>query len=172
MRYILNALCYQAIWLSAVLWGNVGAAAGCVIILFLFTISERRRDDFRMVWSLILLGLLVDGSLHQLDFFTFTTTGWPIPFWLLVIWAGLAMTIHHSLAWLKERLFLAAIFGGIGGPAAYWAGTRLGAAAFNWSLSTSLLLMAVIWSLILPVIMLVSRKQHQPHCQQRSADIS
>lgn len=102
----------------------------------------------------------MDGSLQQIGFFTFTTPGFPIPFWL-VIWAGLAMTINQSLAWLKDRLLLAAIFDGVGGPAAYWAGTRMGAALFNWSLTSSLLLLAVIWSLVFPAIMLFSRRVHE-----------
>lgn len=160
MKLIANALAYQAVWFSAIMWATPGAAVGCVIILILFSISKRRGDDLRMTGFLIFLGSLVDGSLQQIGFFTFTTPGFPIPFWLLVIWAGLAMTINQSLAWLKDRLLLAAIFGGVGGPAAYWAGTRMGAALFNWSLTSSLLLLAVIWSLVFPAIMLFSRRVH------------
>lgn len=159
MKLIINALAYQAIWFSAILWATTGAVVGCVIILFLLSISDRRGDDLRMAGFLIFLGLLVDGSLQQVGFFTFTTGGSPIPFWLLVIWAGLATTIHHSLAWLKNKLLLAAIFGAVGGPLAYWAGTRMGAASFNWSLTSSLLVLAAIWSLIFPTIMLFSREQ-------------
>lgn len=70
------------------------------------------------------------------------------------------MTIHHSLAWLQNKLLLAALFGGLGGPVAYWAGTRMGAASFNWSLPSSLFLLAVVWSLMIPAIMLFSRKVH------------
>lgn len=158
MKLIGNALAYQAVWLSAILWATPGAVVGCIIILMLLIISERRGDDLRMAGFLIFLGLLVDGSLQQVGFFTFSTPGSPIPFWLLVIWVGLAMTIHHSLAWLKDKLLLAAIFGGIGGPAAYWAGTRMGAASFKWSLTSSLFVLAVIWSLIFPTIMLLSRR--------------
>ena len=158
MKLVANALAYQTIWFSAILWGTPGAAVGCVIILILLATSGRRGDDLKMIGFLLFLGVLVDGTLQEADFFTFSTPGVPIPFWLLVIWLGLAMTIHHSLAWLKDNLLLAALFGSLGGPAAYWAGTRLGAASFNWSLPTSLLLLALIWSLIFPTIMLFSRK--------------
>jgi len=106
------------------------------------------------------LGLLVDGTLQQVVFFTFRSPGFPIPFWLLVIWLGLAMTIHHSLSWFKGKLLIAALFRGLGGPAAYWAGTRLGAASFNWPLPASLFFLAVVWSLMFPAIMLFSRKVH------------
>ncbi len=159
MKLVANALAYQAIWFSAILWGTPGAAAGCVIILILLLTSECRADDLKMIGFLMFFGLLVDGTLQQVGFFTFRNPSFPIPFWLFVIWLGLAMTIHHSLAWLKDKLLLAALFGGLGGPAAYWAGTRLGAASFNWPLPVSLLVLAIIWSLIFPTIMLFSRKK-------------
>lgn len=158
MKLIVNALAYQAVWFLAIFWGTPGAAVGCAIIVVLLATSECRKDDLKMIGFLMFLGLLVDGTLQQVGFFTFTNPGEPIPFWLLVIWLGLAMTINHSLAWLKDKLLLAALFGGLGGPAAYWAGTRLGAASFNWSLPTSLFILTVTWSLIFPTIMLFSRK--------------
>ena len=156
MKLYVNALAYQAVWFSAILWGNLGAVAGCLILLILLTTSEHKREDLKMIGFLMFLGLLVDGTLQQVGFFTFRNPGWPIPFWLLIIWLGLAMTIHHSLSWFKDKLLLAALFGGLGGPAAYWAGTRMGAASFNWSLEISLLVLAIIWSLIFPTIMLFS----------------
>jgi len=158
MKLVANALAYQAVWFLAILWGNTGAVFGCGIILILWATSEHRGNDLKMILFLVFLGLLVDGTLLQVGFFTFRSHGVPIPFWLLVIWLGLAMTIHHSLAWFKDKLLLAALFGSLGGPAAYWAGTRMGAASFNWSLPTSLLVLAIIWSLMFPTIMLFSRK--------------
>ena len=160
MKLVANALAYQAVWFAAILWGNPGAAAGCVIILLLLVTSECRWDDLKMIGFLLLMGALVDGTLQQTGFFTFRSSSFPIPFWLLVIWAGLGMTIHHSLAWLKNKLLLAALFGGLGGPAAYWAGTRMGAASFNWPLPISLILLAVVWSLLFLVIMLCGRRVH------------
>lgn len=160
MKLIANALAYQAVWFSAILWAVPGAVLGCIIILIFLGTSERRADDLKIIGFLVFLGLLVDGTLQQIGFFTFTSPGLPIPFWLLVIWMGLAMTINHSLAWFKNKLLLAALFGGLGGPLAYWAGTRLGAASFNWPLSSSLLILAIIWSLMFPSIMLFSRKNH------------
>lgn len=156
MKLYANALAYQAVWFTAILWGNLGAVAGCLIILILITTSEHKREDLKMIAFLMFLGFLVDGTLQQIGFFTFRSAAWPIPFWLLVIWLGLAMTIHHSLSWFKDKLMLAALFGSLGGPVAYWAGTRMGAATFNWSLQTSLLVLALIWALIFPTIMLFS----------------
>lgn len=110
----------------------------------------------RMMGFLLFMGLLVDGTLHQVGFISFTVTGFPIPFWLMAIWLGLAITPHHSLAWLQNRLLLAMLLGAMGGPAAYWAGVRLGAATFNYGLLFSLSILACIWAFVWPAVMFFS----------------
>lgn len=109
-----------------------------------------------MIGILFVAGLLIDGTLQQIGFFSFTETGFPIPFWLLVIWLGLAITPHHSLAWLKNRPLLSMVFGALGGSIAYWGGVRLGAAHFNWALIPSLCTLAVTWGLLWPLVMYLS----------------
>lgn len=156
MKNLANAIAYQAIWFLSILWSNQGALLGCVILLILLVTSDRRKQDIKVMGYMLFLGLLIDGTLQQIGFFTFNNPGVPIPFWLLVVWFGLGMTINHSFAWLKKRLLLASLLGGIGGPAAYWAGVRMGAASFNWSLTSSLLVIAVVWSLMFPSVMLFS----------------
>ncbi len=158
MKYLVNALAYQAVWFLSILWANPGAIIGCVIILILLVASDRKKQDIKVMGYMMFLGLLIDGTLQQIGFFTFNNPGVPIPFWLLVLWLGLGMTINHSFAWLKERILLSSILGGIGGPAAYWAGVRMEAASFNWSLTSSLYKRQVVWSLMFPSVMLFSRK--------------
>lgn len=157
MKLLLNILSYQAVWFLAILWGNTGAAIGSVLIIIHIVRSERKSADLKMMGFLFFLGLLVDGTLLQMGFFSFKNTGFPIPIWLMVIWIALAITPHHSLSWLKNRLLLASLLGALAGPAAYWAGTRMGAATFNLSLLSSLLILAVLWSLLFPAIMYFGR---------------
>lgn len=159
MRLLVNILFYQAIWVLCVIVGNKGAIAGLIIVLVHLVITDRRIDDLKMMGFMLFTGLLVDGTLQQVGFFTFTVSGFPIPFWLMVIWLGLAITPHHSLAWLKNRPLLSLLFGAMGGPLAYWAGARLGAASFNWQLLYSLPLLALIWGILWPAVMLFSVSQ-------------
>jgi hypothetical protein len=156
MRLLVNILFFLAIWLLCVVAGNKGAIAALVVVLVHLVISERRTDDLRMMGFLLFTGLLIDGTLQQVGFFTFTVSGFPIPFWLMVIWLGLAITPYHSLAWLKYRPLLSVLFGALGGPLAYWAGARLDAASFNWPLIYSLPLLALIWGMLWPAVMLFS----------------
>jgi hypothetical protein len=69
---------------------------------------------------------------------------------------------------MKKRPFLSGFFGALGGPLAYWAGVRLGAASFNWPLLQSIITLAVVWALLWPLVMLFSnfilpeKKQKHP----------
>nr|WP_320012368.1 DUF2878 domain-containing protein [uncultured Desulfobulbus sp.] len=154
MKSVVNACLYQLCWFLAVLGGNAGAIVALGLILLHLLFSAKRRADLRMTLLLLFAGLLIDGTLQQVGCISFSQTGGAIlPFWLLVIWGALAMTPNHCLAWLKGRLLLAAVFGGLGGPAAYWGGVRLGGASFQWDLGVSLLVLALIWAILWPVVM-------------------
>ena len=156
MKALLNIGLYQAIWFLCVLGGNKGALVGLLLVGLHLMMSVKKQADLCMMALLALFGIVVDGALVQIGFFSFAEGGLPIPFWLLVIWLGLATTVHHSLAWMKTKQMLALFFGAIGGPAAYWGGVHLGAAQFHWGLVASLGILAVLWGIIWPVILYLS----------------
>lgn len=156
MKALINILIYQVIWFLAVCAGNIGALFGALLLPVHLSFSAKRSFDLWMMAFLLAVGLVIDGTLHQIGFYTFTAGGFPIPFWLAVVWLGLAITPGHSLAWMRSRPLLCAVFGALGGPAAYWAGVRLGAAEFNWPLPLSLLTVAIIWACLWPLTMAVS----------------
>ena len=156
MKTAVNVLIYQFIWFLCVLGGNRGALYALPLLVLHLLISHTRRADLMMMAILLGVGILVDGTLQYVGFFTFSSPGFPIPFWLMMIWLGLAITPHHSLSWMKKRPILCALFGAVGGPAAYWAGVRLGAASFTWPLLQALLSLALVWSLLWTTVMHLS----------------
>lgn len=165
MKILINVILYQLVWLLCVLGGNRGALAALMLLFIHIVKTDKRAADLKMMGFLLFVGMLVDGTLQQVGFFTFTATGFPIPFWLMVIWLGLAITPHHSLAWLKNRALLSMFFGALGGPLAYWAGARLGAASFAWPLLSSLGVLAVIWALLWPAAMHFSVISNVEKCE-------
>ena len=156
MKALVNILIYQVIWFLAVFAGNIGALCGALLLPVHLLMSGKRGFDLWMMVFMLAAGLVIDGTLQHIGFYTFSSGGFPIPFWLAVIWVGLAITPGHSLIWMRPRPVLCAIFGALGGPAAYWAGVRLGAAGFNWPLPLSLLTLAAIWAFFWPLTMAVS----------------
>lgn len=164
MNPFINVGINQAIWFLCVLRGNTGALFALPLLVLNILLSRHRRADLQMIGVLLPIGILVDGTLQTIGFFSFTSTGFPMPLWLAVIWAALAALPHHCLAWMKKRILLSAFFGAFGGPLAYWAGVRLGAATFHWPLLSSLALLAVVWAFLWTGVMAVADRQtlHQP----------
>lgn len=153
MKAVLNIALYQAAWFCCVLWGNAGALYGLLPVLFHLVLSDQRTADLRMIAFLLFLGMVADGTWYQLGFMELQDGGFPLPPWLMVIWIALAITPHHSLAWMKGRPFVAMIFGGIGGPLAYWAGVKLDAAEFNYPVLPSLVFLSVLWAVLWGAVM-------------------
>jgi hypothetical protein len=80
-----------------------------------------------------------------------------IPLWLVVLWLLFSGTLFHSLAFLQQRLLLAAILGAAAGPLSYLAGMRLGAATSTHDAWTVALAMAPAWALLLPALAYAAR---------------
>ncbi len=158
MNWIINLSIYQLSWFICVLGGNGLAWIPLLLLAMHLCLTPCLRGDIAMISALFLTGLVIDGTLVKIGFFTFSSTGQIIiPYWLMVIWLILATLPNHSLKWLKHRLLLSAVLGAVGGPLAYWGGVRLGAADFNWPLGSSILLLSIIWGILWPLIMLLSR---------------
>lgn len=160
MKNLANFATYQAVWFLCVLSENSGAWLALLLLGVHLLLSPIRMIDLKMMGIMLILGLSIDGTLYALGFISFNVAARPIPFWLLVIWLTLAILPHHSLAWLKTRYFLSAFFGALGGPLAYWAGVRLGAAYFNWPFIPSLFTLAIIWALLVPGVMYFATISH------------
>lgn len=153
MALVINVLLYQTVWFLCVFYGNRGALLSLGLILGHLLWTPCRKADLVMMAILLGCGLLIDGVMHLTGYISFTVTAQPIPLWLAVIWLALALMVHHSLSWLKTRLVLSALFGAIGGPLAYWAGVKAGAAAFGAPPAHSLILLSVVWAILWPFVM-------------------
>lgn len=158
MNILVNVILYQVVWFLCVFKENDGALIALVLLCIHLYFTTCRYKDMRMMALLLAIGVLIDGTLHFAGFMTYNVRAIPIPFWLAVVWLALATLPHHSLRWLKERPFLSSLLGALGGPLAYWAGVKAGAASFTLPLISSLLLLAVIWGVLWPFTMYIANK--------------
>jgi len=91
----------------------------------------------------------------------------PVPLWMPVMWVNFATMLPLALRFLKGRYLVAALFGLLGGPAAYYAGMNLGAVTLPEPLPRSLAIIAAEWAIATPLLVLVSAKLHRaPKPQQ------
>ena len=79
------------------------------------------------------------------------------PPWMVALWLNFAATLNVSLAWLREERYqLAAAFGAIGGPIAYYSGAKLGATEMLPS-QGGMLVLAIGWGVMTPVLAWLAR---------------
>ena len=163
-----NACLFQFAWFSAVLsaahqqgvWGGL-IVWGCVLIHLFNLPKERQRNELLLVGRCFLLGLLLETLFMHAQLMIYPKTGmmdWICPLWLASLWAVFAITLNHSLAWLKNHTIWAAILGALLGPLSYWAGARLGAGVMPDPI-LSMGIISMTWFIALPLMMRWSQRK-------------
>ncbi|MBS0579104.1 MAG: DUF2878 domain-containing protein [Proteobacteria bacterium] len=138
MSALFNFAGYQAVWLVAVLGAGRGLAWPGLLASAAFAgaqlaLSATRAADARLVAVALLAGVLIDGALAASGLLTYAAPRPALPpggapVWILALWVAFALTLNHSLSWLKGRPGLAVTLGILGGPFAYWGAQRLSGA--------------------------------------------
>ena len=171
MNIYTNIALYQAIWFFCVIFGNLGAIGGLALLALHLVLSDRKIADVKMIVLFVAVGVLIDTAMQRFGILSFSASSWLIPFWLIVIWAGLATLPLHSLRWMEGRHLINIFFGALGGPLAYWGGVKLGGAEFPHNSSMSLAVLALVWAVFWPVAMyLASRISFSIHLLDRAAE--
>lgn len=161
---LLNYALFQAGWLVCVLGAAAGypwlaTAVGLLLVLVHLALVRNAARESLLLLTSLLLGLLVDSIHIRTGVLVFPIgsfhPGLP-PAWILVLWLQFAMTLHYSLGWLAGRLLLGVALGSVSGALAYWAGVRLGAAAFEADLARCLVQIDLSWALSMFVLLQVS----------------
>ena len=159
---IANFVAFQAAWLACVLGAARGAPwLGPAFVLAWLVVHLQVMDKIerRVEWRLMIvaaaLGYGVDTMLLTGGRLVFPPDPQAAdsPLWMVALWIGFAATLARSLRWLDGRYLLAAGLGLAGGPAAYWAGARLGAVELTAG-SVSMLWIAAAWAVALPLLIL------------------
>jgi hypothetical protein len=174
----LNMLWMQALWFGAVIGAAQNQLWLAPILLMGFAFWEFRPDrrvygDFQLMLVAVLIGLILDTTWVRLGWLEFAA-GWALseraPLWILLLWAGLALTLNHSLAWLQSRLVLAAVLGGVSSPLSYLAAARLGAVTIVSESGVWLVGLGLSWAVALPLLLWLAN--HFKHLkQEEQADV-
>ncbi|HBK55018.1 MAG TPA: DUF2878 domain-containing protein [Xanthomonadales bacterium] len=168
---IANAVGFQGFWLATVWSAGVGLVWLGPLLAVLFTIvtlrfGGRRSDDLRLLALALPIGLVLDTLWLRLGWLSYPHP-WPLegiaPGWIMALWVGFALTLNHSLAFLRERLWLAMAFGGLGGPLAYLAAERaFSAVVLAAPTGRILFALALSWGLLVPLLYAVGRALPRP----------
>lgn len=155
----INVVLFQAAWFAAVLGAArgmswLGPLAMVPILAVHLALQDDRRGEVKLLLAAGVLGFGFDSVFVTGGVFTPLQHLFPRPFsppWMICLWLNFAATLNVSLAWLRDRYLLAAAFGAVGGPLAYYSGARLGATETLPAL-TGMLLLAIGWGGMTPLL--------------------
>jgi len=136
------------------LW--LGPAVTALLLLAHLALSTNRAREARLVLTVGLFGFAVDTLQASAGLYAFAHTSpapWLCPPWMVALWALFATTLNSSMAWLAGRYRLASVLGAVCGPASYAAGARLGAIELSTNALSSIVGIAAVWALAMPMVL-------------------
>jgi hypothetical protein len=165
-----NAVGFNIVWAVTVLGAAAGFAwAGPAALLIFATVqlsvAARPRYDLCAMAVFAGAGLLIDSAWAWSGAVSYRAP-WPsgtlAPIWLVGLWAAFSLTIGHSLAWLRPRPALAALFGFLGGGFSYWMGARLGAVELAIPAWLYAACVGLCWAAALPGLIRLTARVARP----------
>lgn len=169
MAALANFIGFQLVWFSAVLGAGAGLGLLGPIAVLLFAAATLVRSpvskrDLALIGVLGVGGWIADSLLLNLGLVDYSANAWTrlAPLWIVALWVNFALTLNHSLAWLQQRWVVAALFGAVGGPLAYLAGSALGAATFPRGTAAALIALGIVWALASPLAAGLAAKLSRP----------
>ncbi len=158
-KIALNFIGCQVAWSACVLGGAngrplAGALVAAAVIGLHLVLARRATPEALLIVAASLIGLVWDSALIAIGLFTYPSgvlVPGLAPYWMIALWAVFATSLNLSMGFLKGRLWLAALVGGIGGPVSYLAGGRLGGLEMSDPV-LALGAQAIGWAVLLPVL--------------------
>lgn len=160
-----NIVGYQVCWFLLIFCSTLSIQyfvtsiiSTILFILIHFYFTPQKKADLLMMLYAGISGLVIDGLFILFNFYKFPTQiiNFTFPIWLLLIWLIFGLCLNHSLKFLKKSFLLSSIVGGIFAPMAYYSGYTLGAIFFP-NLFITLLLISIVWMMILPCLVFLSK---------------
>jgi hypothetical protein len=160
---VINFLLFQTGWFACVLGGAnnmpwLGLIVVSGIIVYHLGQSKRPLNEVKLILLAVVLGTLWDSLLVSMGWLNYSSgmlMTYLAPYWIIAMWALFSTTLNVSLKWMKGRLLMAAVFGAVGGPMAYYAGYKLGAVAVP-DIAVAMLALGIGWAVMMPLLMFLS----------------
>lgn len=124
------------------------------LMLFL---SKQLKQDLTILFLGLIIALSFELIMVQLGFLEFKTN--PYPFWFVLLWSALLLTINTSMQFLTRLpWYLSIIVCFIFAPASYWAGARFEVITIVKPIWFFWLLYGFSWALMFNCIIFVNKK--------------
>ncbi|MEL7312605.1 MAG: DUF2878 domain-containing protein [Pseudomonadota bacterium] len=157
-----NLVLFKAGWLACVLGAAngmpwLGPLAVALIAAEHLRTAKAPGDEVKLLVLAAAIGAVWESALVVTNVLDYGTTATFAPYWIIAMWVLFATTLNVGMNWLKRHWAIAAVAGGIGGPLAFFSGSKAGAVEFVSGMN-SLLVIGVGWALLLPVLVIASKR--------------
>lgn len=155
---IINAVLFQALWFSVMVFEQFGLAlflSALVVQFFYQRHATRSAISLSLPFKVLVFGVFMDMGLtflglyhfpeNQLHPNIFDVRFFVIPLWLIGLWLGFVLTLQHSLQWLRVRKTVCVIAFSVFGTMSYLAGRRFEMIQFN---NESILFLLLGWAAV------------------------
>lgn len=155
MKVFLASTWFQLCWFAAVLgtyqWQWVTLFLTLATLLYCLKTDA---SSLKNIGVIVTIGLVLDTLNQQLSVFVFPTL-W-LPVWLLCLWVLFSWYAYQlkSILYRFPKTYVS-IVGGFGGTASYFAGYKLQAVEFGFSVGTTLMILFVEWCAMMLLILKV-----------------
>lgn len=154
---ILNAILFKVNWIACVVGGTFWGVGGIACLIAFSFWAKSWRVDLPLVLILSLTGAVLDTMWIYLGILDYQS---PIaPLWIIMLWAGLAFTIHHAMSLFIHRPLLGATLSGLAAPVTYLSGERLGAVIVPDPLMLSVVM--VTWFVLFYIVFKSAQRTYQ-----------
>jgi hypothetical protein len=167
MRKILNIVGTQIGWFACALGAAKGLPwLGLVVVAVYLVLhllwSEERLREAQFILAVGALGMVIDSLNKITGLLSYNgdilNISWLAPLWIGALWLQFASTLNVSLAWLQNNYLLAFVMGAIAGPLSYMGGVRLGALALPHDKTFTVIILAIIWGIVMPLLAWLAKK--------------
>lgn len=155
MKVFLASTWFQLCWFAAVLgtyqWQWVTLFLTLATLLYCLKTDA---SSLKSIGVIVTVGLVLDMLNQQLSVFVFPTL-W-LPVWLLCLWVLFSWYAYQlkSILYRFPKTYVSVV-GGLGGTASYFAGYKLQAVEFGFSVGTTLMILFVEWCAMMLLILKV-----------------
>lgn len=164
LKTVINIVLYQCAWFASV-WGAshqlpwLGLEVACIVVACHFFLVKNPLPEVKLIAMVAVIGFIFDQMLLSFQLIDYQAHGWSedlVPAWILALWLTFATLLNLSLRWMRERLYIATLFGLVGGPLAYYAAQSLGAITINPN--SSYWVLAIGWAIITPALLMLAKR--------------
>ncbi len=153
---LINLILFKLSWVALVAGQEAWLAVAALLQLGSLWLHPHIATAWRPALLIAATGMAVDQLLVLSGVFVF---GSPVlPLWLIALWLAFGLTLTLGLRFLQILpLWAQSGIGAVCGAGSYQAGVYFDAVSFGKSAGLTLLLLALLWALLLPVLLRMSR---------------